>query len=288
MGQNATCWRGDRVSDLESELRRTRLDCEEERTTREQLGGMLTLHEQELSGMRDWVITSDEIEIRRDQQLGEGAWGIVYRGKFQGCDVAVKEIHPIIMSDRIRQLFEREVDIASRCRHPCLLQFIGATTGERPLLVTEIMECSLRARLYNQTDPLLSDPEITTIALDVAKALNYLHHKRDPIIHHDISSGNVLLRRQGDQWRAKVSDYGTAHFVRQSSINYAGNAVYCAPESLREDPSKPISCKVGIMERWKGAVFMYRKLALISPPPASTAHTHYPPPPQIKGPSTCI
>ena len=249
MGQIATCWRGDRVCDLESELRRARLDCEEERRTREQLGGMLTSQEQELSGMRDWVITSDEIEIRRDQRLGEGAWGIVYRGKFQGCDVAVKEIHPIIMSDRNRQLFEREVDIASRCRHPCLLQFVGATTGERPLLVTEIMECSLRARLYNQTDPLLSDPEITTIALDVAKALNYLHQKRNPIIHHDISSGNVLLRRQGNQWRAKVSDYGTANFVRQSNINYAGNAVYCAPESLREDPSKPISCKVGIMER---------------------------------------
>ena len=278
-----------RVADLESQLRRARSDFEEERRATEQLGRMLTSRERELRSLRNhWVIASDEIQIRRDQPLGEGAWGIVYRGKFQGCDVAVKEIHPIIMSDRNRQLFEREVDIASRCRHPCLLQFIGATTGERPLLVTEIMECSLRARLYIQTDPLLSDTEITTIALDVAKALNYLHQKRDPIIHHDISSGNVLLRRQGDQWRAKVSDYGTANFVRESSINYAGNAVYCAPESVLEDPSKPISCKVGIMERCKGAVFMYRKLALISPPPPSTAHTHYSPPPQIKGPSTCI
>ena len=265
MGQIVTCRRGDRVSDLESDLRRARLHWEEERGAREQLGGMLTLNERELRGMRDWVLTSNEIEIRRDQRLGEGAWGIVYRGKFHGCDVAVKEIHSNIMSARIRQLFEREVDIASRCRHPCLLQFIGATAGERPLLVTEIMECSLRARLHNQTDPPLSYPEITTIALDVAKALNYLHQKREPIIHHDISSGNVLLRRQGDQWRAKVSDYGTANFVRQSSINYAGNAVYCAPESLREDPNRPISCKVSIMERWKGVEFiMYRKLSLIS------------------------
>ena len=268
------------MADLESQLRRARSDFEEEGRATEQLGRMLTSIERELRSLRNhWVIANDEIQIRRDQPLGEGAWGIVYRGKFQGCDVAVKEIHPIIMSDRNRQLFEREVDIASRCRHPCLLQFIGATTGERPLLVTEIMECSLRARLYNQTDLLLSDPEITTIALDVAKALNYLHHKRDPIIHHDISSGNVLLRRQGDQWRAKVSDYGTANFVRESSINYAGNAVYCAPESVLEDPNRPISCKVGIMERCKGAVFMYRKLALISPPPPSTAHTHYSPPP---------
>ena len=32
-----------------------------------------------------------------------------------------------IMSDRNRHMFEREVDMASKCRHPCLLQFIGAT-----------------------------------------------------------------------------------------------------------------------------------------------------------------
>ena len=281
MGQIVTHRGGNRVADLESQLRRARSDFEEEGRATEQLGRMLTSIERELRSLRNhWVIANDEIQIRRDQPLGEGAWGIVYRGKFQGCDVAVKEIHPIIMSDRNRQLFEREVDIASRCRHPCLLQFIGATTGERPLLVTEIMECSLRARLYSQTDPLLSDTEITTIALDVAKALNYLHQKRDPIIHHDISSGNVLLRRQGDQWRAKVSDYGTANFVRESSINYAGNAVYCAPESVLEDPNRPISCKVGIMERCKGAVFMYRKLALVSPPPPlHRTHTLFPPPP---------
>ena len=117
----------------------------------------------------------------------------------------------------------------------------------------------------------------------MAKALNYLHHKRDPIIHHDVSSGNVLLWRQGDQWRAKVSDYGTAHFVRQSSINYAGNAVYCAPESLREDPSTPISCKVGIMERWKGAVFfMYRTGAYKPSPPLHAHRTHISPPPPSK------
>ena len=102
-------------------------------------------------------------------------------------------MHTNIMSDRNRHLFEREVDMASRCRHPCLLQFIGATTDERPLLVTEIMERSLKERLYNRNDPLLSQQEITVISLDVAKGLNYLHQRPQPIIHQDISSANVLL-----------------------------------------------------------------------------------------------
>ena len=106
------------------------------------------------------------------------------------------------------------------------------------------MKCSLRARLYDTRETPLSEQEITIISQDVAKALNYLHQKPQPILHHDISSSNVLLWREGGQWRAKASDYGTANFVCQSSINYAGAAIYCAPELLHPDPRKPISCQV--------------------------------------------
>jgi len=139
--------------------------------------------------------------------------------------------------------------MASKCRHPCLLQFIGATTDERPLFVTEIMECSLRERLYpkqyNRDDD-FSPGEVPVISLDVARALNYLHQKPKPIIHHDISSANVLLWRQNNQWRAKVSDYGTANFVRQNTTNYAGAVIYCAPESITVDKDRPISLKVDV------------------------------------------
>jgi len=120
----------------------------------------------------DWGIKRNEIVKRNDQQLGEGAWAIVYRGKFRGCDVAVKEMYPDIMSNCNKESFLREAEMASRCRHPCLLQFIGATTDERPVIITEIMECSLRTRLYNRDEPPLSQREVTIISLDVAKALS--------------------------------------------------------------------------------------------------------------------
>ena len=188
----------------------------------------------------DWVINRKHIQIT-DQELGRGAWGVVYKGRFNGCEVAVKQMYDAILSDRNMRLFEREVYIASKCRHPCLLQFIGATADDQtPLLVTELMECSLRERLFS-----ITVEDVAVISLDVARALNYLHQKSRPIIHHDVSSANVLLRRQRDQWQAKLSDYGTANFVSESNINYAGALIYCAPESRREDPDRPISVKVG-------------------------------------------
>ena len=197
---------------------------------------------------RDWVINRREIQLS-NQELGRGAWGSVLRGTFRGCDVAVKQMHVKITSDFNRHLFEREVDMASKCRHPCLLLFIGATIDDKlPLLVTEIMDCSLRNRLYESEQPPLCAAEVSVVSLDVARALNYLHEKATPIIHRDISSGNVLLWRCGNQWRAKVSDYGTANLVSASERNELGTALYSPPECLTEDPNRPISCKVSMLK----------------------------------------
>ena len=84
----------------------------------------------------DWVISRDQIQLT-ENLLGRGGWGVVFEGKYCGCSVAVKQIHELILSPHNRSLFKREMDIASRCHHPCLLLFIGATDDVgRPLFVT--------------------------------------------------------------------------------------------------------------------------------------------------------
>ena len=226
----------ERTTELQTQIAISEIELE---TVREQLNE---------TQQREWVISRNDIQIL-EHELGHGAWGAVYRGKFHGCDVAVKQMHEALIEDLrtseyIRHLFEREVGMASRCRHPCLLQFIGATTDERPLLVTEILDCSLREKLNNEDVTPITANEVPVISRDVALGLNYLHQQPIPIIHHDVSSANVLLWRQDGRWRAKLSDYGTANFVRQSNINYAGAANYSAPEFLNEDQDHPISCKV--------------------------------------------
>ena len=93
---------------------------------------------------RDWIIGRDEV-ILSERSLGVGAWGNVHEGTFRGCEVAVKQIHDLILSPHNRRLFEREMSIASRCRHPHLLQFIGATNNDgSPLFITELLDTDLR------------------------------------------------------------------------------------------------------------------------------------------------
>ena len=190
----------------------------------------------------DWVISRDQIQLS-EKCIGKGGWGSVVEGKYCGCTVAVKQIYEVLLnlSPHNRELFEREMSIASKCRHPCLLQFIGATNDEgSPLFVTELMESSLRKLLEQRS---LSTTEVAVISLDVARALNYLHQKKPrPIIHRDISSANVLLWRQADQWRGKVSDYGAANIMQHTMSVCPGAAVYSAPEAFTKNQTVKVCC----------------------------------------------
>ena len=187
---------------------------------------------------RSWIIQRNEVTTGNNV-LGEGSWGNVCKGTFLGTPVAVKQLHNVILSPHNRGQFEREMEIASCCRHPNLLLFIGATAEDgNPLFVTELLDCNLRHLLDERQ---LNLQEIVSLALDVARGLNYLHHKRPPIVHRDIKSDNVLLKRQGtDLWIAKVSDFGAANYVRGVMTPNQGTPIYAAPESGTEQYSQQV------------------------------------------------
>ncbi len=178
-----------------------------------------------------WVVTQNEIDLT-GPEIGRGAWAAVIVAKFRGAQVAVKRIHNVIISRHNAQLFHREMTMASRLRHPNLVQFIGATIEGEMLIVMEFMTTSLRRQL--QIEEYFQPKLVKSISLDVAKALSYLHLVQpDPIVHRDISSANVLLEQQVPPklWKAKVSDYGTVNLIRQLNTTSPGCPAYAAPEA---------------------------------------------------------
>ena len=219
------------LTDLRKELRDREQDnvvLEKDLSTAKE---KLTEYESQLKA-RDWVLCRDEVHCNWDEFLGEGSFGKVFKGKYCGCVVAIKKLHFSTLTEKQRDGFEREMEIASRCRHPCLLQFIGATQDQSPLFVTELMETSLQKLLKKrkQEKQNLTETEIIVISLDVARALNYLHRRQPPIVHRDVSSANVLLWKQNNQWRGKLGDYGTAKFLQDTMTAHPGTQIYEAPE----------------------------------------------------------
>ena len=177
-----------------------------------------------------WVVRRDEINLT-NEELGRGGWAVVKVATFRATRVAAKCLYSQIVSDYNRLLFIREMNMAARVRHPNLLQFIGATLRGELIILTELMPTSVRRELENERT--FSPEQLTSISLDVARALNYLHLMHPiPIIHRDISSANVLLEPgPNNSWRAKVSDYGSVNLLQRLRTATPGNPTYAAPEA---------------------------------------------------------
>ena len=179
-----------------------------------------------------WGVTGEELQLT-EESLGRGGWAEV---KVAYLKVAAKCLHGQLDYEYHHNLFQREMSVAARVSHPNLLRFLGARLHGGMAILTEFMPTSLRAEIdrgHRNPEERLSREHIISIATDIACALNYLHHMTpDPIIHRDLSSANVLLQpTPNGGWLAKVSDYGSANFLRQLRTENPGNPVYTAPES---------------------------------------------------------
>ena len=185
---------------------------------------------------RPWLVRRAEIHMT-SEKLGGGGWGEVKVAEFRGVRVAAKVLFKQLQSPYYHNIFIREMNMASRVRHPNLVQFIGASMDTEKVILMELMPTSLRQHLADNAPSIPSTAFRLTVSLDVARALNYLHLMQpDPIIHRDISSANVLLEPLSNHsWRAKVTDYGSVNLQNQLTTKNPGNPVYSAPES--SDPS---------------------------------------------------
>jgi serine/threonine protein kinase len=145
----------------------------------------------------------------------------------------------------IKERFLNECLLLSKLNHPNVVKFIGVHFNpEDRSDVTLIME-----RLHMDLDKFLDPdhhPDIDTytklsILLDVSAGLLYLHTQlAKPIIHRDLTAGNVLLTK--DFRRAKIADLGVSklidHHLHRAVTRTAcpGTLAYMPPEALTDKP----------------------------------------------------
>ena len=207
------------------------------------LGEVQAVHSQQMPQVATqeiafWQVSRREVVIREDRVLGRGAWGVVCEGSFRGQRVAVKCVYPDILLPQTRDRIHREIRTMAQVRHPNLVLFMAAVLEDPsgPKIITEILDTSLRSAYETQQ---LGDSQLRVFR-DVAAAMNYLHGQREPILHRDLSTANVLLEAMaGSVWRAKVSDFGSANLVRLATTLGEGAIVYTAPETFPRPPGAP-------------------------------------------------
>ena len=187
--------------------------------------------------LREFIIGN----IRLGRQIGRGANGRILEAKWEGTQVAVKEIHAIFINEvseaefqAFKRSFLRECEQSSRLRHPNVVCFFGIywpPAARAPSLVMERLQCSLTSLL--EKNSVLPTETKVSIIHDVALGLRYLHTRAPVIIHRDLSSNNVLISRG---MVGKIGDLGTVRLVdptRKSRMTKApGTVDFMPPEAL--------------------------------------------------------
>ena len=179
-----------------------------------------------------WKVACSKVE--KGAEIARGGWGTISKGT---VSVAIKELHGAIAHQSYIDQFRREMQILSQIRHSNLVQFIGAVFDQPsgapraiPLIIIELLDTNLRSAYEKEQ---LRDDHKLPIFKDVAKALKYLHERYDPIIHRDVSAPNVLLEAlPGGKWKGKLSDLGSANYLKNAQTHAPGAILYAAPETF--------------------------------------------------------
>ncbi|KAK1319930.1 putative receptor-like protein kinase [Acorus calamus] len=183
--------------------------------------------------LRDLELATNR--FARDNVLGEGGYGVVYRGHLiNGTPVAVKKL--LNNLGQAEKEFRVEVEAIGHVRHKNLVRLLGyCVEGTQRMLVYEyVNNGNLEQWLHGamrQRGSLTWDARIK-ILTGTAKALAYLHEAIEPkVVHRDIKSSNILI---DDEFDAKVSDFGLAKLLGAGKSHITtrvmGTFGYVAPE----------------------------------------------------------
>ncbi|CAL5324147.1 hypothetical protein CsSME_00003124 [Camellia sinensis var. sinensis] len=170
-------------------------------------------------------------------KLGQGAYGVVYKGVLQNenLEVAVKCFSRGSLKGE--DDFLSELTIINRLRHKHLVRLLGwCHKNGKLLLVYDYMpNGSLDKHLFGGAD---SKPLSWTlrckIISGVASALHYLHNEYDQrVVHRDLKASNIMLE---SDFNARLGDFGLARALDNEKTSYAeaegvhGTMGYIAPE----------------------------------------------------------
>jgi len=132
--------------------------------------------------------------------------GEVYRAHDPrlGREVAIKVVHDSMAADVTRRhRFEQEARAVAALSHPNILAIFDVGTGDRPYLVTELLDGeNLRVLLERGPLPL---KRARDLALQFVAGLTAAHGRG--IVHRDLKPENLFVTKDGI---VKILDFGLA------------------------------------------------------------------------------
>lgn len=175
--------------------------------------------------------------LKFKSQIGGGAFGVVYRGEWNGTPVAIKRVLSHKATGSALDDLRKEIQIMSKLVHTNIVSFYGAVLDdEDPLcIVYEFMDMgSLYDLTHDRKNPIsLGFDSCVKISLQIARGIAYLHSQG--IVHRDLKSPNILIN---NNWNVKITDFGLSRSKQESEAmkTVVGSPAWMAPEILEHKP----------------------------------------------------
>ena len=179
-------------------------------------------------------IKDERLEKLRDEYesleyIGSGGFAWVYKARRKDGSVVALKI-PFQLTREAEKVFFSELENWKKLNHRNIVKLIEPRILPIPHLVLEYVEGD------NLPEKRMGIEDACRIINDVARAIGYAHSQL--VIHGDIKPQNILLKKIGRFYEAKITDFGLAVAATRSRSIKGFTPPYSAPEQLEEKISE--------------------------------------------------
>ncbi|XP_046738554.1 cyclin-dependent kinase 1 [Diprion similis] len=168
------------------------------------------------------------------EKIGEGTYGVVYKGKNKktGQIVAMKKIRLESDDEGVPSTAIREISLLKELQHPNIVSLEDVLMEESRLyLIFEFLSMDLKKYMDTLGNGKLMEPEVVKSYLyQITQAILFCHQRR--VLHRDLKPQNLLIDKNGV---IKVADFGLGRAFGIPVRVYTHEVVtlwYRAPEVL--------------------------------------------------------
>ena len=171
--------------------------------------------------LKAWELSP--LDLTMYQKVGKGGQATVYRGKWKGIDVAIKQAHMKFKDvggrkaerelEGITQAIRREVRALARVRHPNVVRMFGACFEPTPMVVMAYASAGTLEDALDSNKFQAAAAYVRLLA-GIARGMEAVHvHK---IIHLDLKPEDVLIGPGNVPW---ITDFGLSTSANMTSLS---------------------------------------------------------------------